>query len=155
MAAVGTRAEIDARTELVVALFGRSLLLAGVTSRLGREANLRVVVIDGPALTGALGDLAPNVLIVDLAVVPIEAAVALLRDHPDLLLVGLEADGARLIVLSGERAGSVGTDDLIALIECGLTGRIRTGNCIASSGGRSGPDQIRPARQPGAARRGV
>jgi hypothetical protein len=43
--------------------------------------------------------------------------VALLRDRPDLLLVGLEASGAHLLVLSGEQAGSFSTDDLMALVE--------------------------------------
>ena len=116
--------EAGARTELVVALYGRSLLLGGVARRLGRTANLRVVAIDGLSLANALGSLSPDVLIVDLAAVPIESAVASLRDRPDLLLVGLEADGARLLVLSGEQAGSLGSDDLVALIKRNRAGRV-------------------------------
>ena len=111
------RADTAIHHPLVVALYGRSLMLAGVGQRLARQANLRVVAVDGPTAGEALGSLAPDVLVVDLGTVPIEPALALLDDRPDLLLIGLEASGARLLVLSGEQAGSFGTDDLMALVE--------------------------------------
>jgi hypothetical protein len=94
-------------------------MLASVARRLVRQPDVRVVAINGPTLAGALGPLESDVLIVDLGTISIESALALLRDRPELLLVGLEASGARLLVLSGEQAGSVGTEDLIALIERG------------------------------------
>ena len=109
------------RGELVVALYGRSLMLEGVARRLARQANLRVVAIDGPSLASVAGRLASDVLIVDLEIVPVESALALLRVRSHLVLVGLEASGARLIVLSGEQARSVGTDDLVALLQRGPT----------------------------------
>jgi hypothetical protein len=110
-------AETITRSPLVVALYGRSLMLAGVGQRLARQANLRAVAVDGPTAGEALGSLAPDVLVVDLGTVLIESALALLDDRPDLLLIGLEASGARLLVLSGEQAGSFSTDDLMALVE--------------------------------------
>lgn len=110
-------AETDVRSQLVVALYGRSLMLAGLGRRLARQPHLHVVEIDGPTAADDLGALVPDVLVVDLEAVPIESALALLSDRPDLLLIGLEASGARLLVLSGEQAGSFGTDDLMALVE--------------------------------------
>lgn len=110
-------AETSVRGQLVVALHGRSLMLAGLGRRLARQPHLRVVAVDGPSVCDALGPLVPDVLIVDLGAVPIESALGLLHERPDLLLVGLEASGARLLVLSGEQARSVGADDLVALIE--------------------------------------
>ena len=110
-------AETATRSPLVVALYGRSLMLAGVGQRLARQANLSVIAVDGPTAGEALGPLAPDALIVALGTVSIESALALLDDRPDLLLIGLEASGARLLVLSGEQAGSFGTDDLVALVE--------------------------------------
>jgi hypothetical protein len=112
-------AETDVRSQLVVALYGRSLMLAGLGRRLARQPHLRVVAVDGPSVCDALGPLVPDVLMVDLGAASIESALAALRDRPDLLLVGLEAGGARLLVLSGEQASTVGTDDLVALIERG------------------------------------
>ncbi len=110
-------AETDVRSRLVVALYGRSLMLAGLGRRLARQPRLRIVEIDGPTAADALGPLVPDVLVLDLEAVPIESALALLRDRPDLLLVGLEASGARLLVLSGEQARAIGTEDLVALID--------------------------------------
>jgi hypothetical protein len=107
------------RTQLLVALYGRSLLLAGVARRLARHSHLDVVQIDGPTPADALGPLLPDALILDLGTVPIDAALALLRDRPELILVGLEAAGARLLVLSGDRARAISTRGLIALLEGG------------------------------------
>lgn len=117
----------DVRRQRVVALYGHSLMLAGVARRLARQAHLHVVLVDGLTAADALGPLVPDVLFVDLDTVPIESALALLSDRPDLLLVGLEASGARLLVLSGAQAGSFGTDDLVALMEHGTAvGRTTT-----------------------------
>jgi hypothetical protein len=103
-------------TQLLVALYGRSLMLTGVARRLAHRSHLEVVEIDGPTAADALGPLQPDALIVDLGCVPMGAALALLHDRPELLLVGLEGDGARLLVLSGDRARAVSTPDLVALI---------------------------------------
>jgi hypothetical protein len=104
-------------THLHVALYGRSLMLAGVARRLMRHTQLDVVQIEGPTAADALGSLLPDALVVDLANVPMDSALALLRDRPELLLVGLDATGAHLLVLSGDRARAVSTGDLVALIE--------------------------------------
>ncbi len=120
VAASASRAGGD--RQLVVAVYGRSLLAAGVAGRLAHRARLHVVAIDGPSPAEALGSLGADALVVDLASVPLESALGLLTGRPDLLLVGLEASGARLLVLSGERAGGVGIEDLGALIERGLPG---------------------------------
>jgi hypothetical protein len=109
------------RTQLLVALYGRSLMLTGVARLLARHAHLDVVQIDGRSAADALGSLLPDALIVDLGSVPIESALALLRDRPDLLLVGLEATGAHLLVLSGERSRAISTRDLVDLIEGGTS----------------------------------
>jgi hypothetical protein len=101
---------------LLVALYGSSLMLAGLARRLEREGGLEVVPVEGRTVGDALGTIRPDALIVDLNTVPIESAVALLHDRPDLFLVGLEASGARLLVLSGNHARAVRGDDLVALM---------------------------------------
>ena len=101
----------------VVALYGCSLILASVGKRLETNHRLRVVTLDGSAPESALGSLAPDVLLVDLDAIDVVSAVALLGDRPDMLLVGLEASGARLLVLSGRQARALTTDDLVLLIE--------------------------------------
>ncbi len=102
---------------LVVALYGRSLILASVGKRLEQDHRLRVVTLDPAAPEPALRGLGPDVLLVDLGTIDVASAVALLGDRPDMLLVGLEASGARLLVLSGRQASALTTRDLVGLIE--------------------------------------
>jgi hypothetical protein len=94
-------------------------MLTGVARRLARHSHLDVVQVDGPTPADALGSLNPDALLLDLGSVPIDSALALLRDRPELVLVGLEATGARLLVLSGDRARAISTRELVALIEGG------------------------------------
>lgn len=105
------------RAPLVVALYGRSLILETVGRRLERNHRLRVVALAEAAERSALAALAPDVLLVDLGGTTIPAALALLDEQPDMLLVGIEGSGARLIVLSGPRARAMTTRDLVRLIE--------------------------------------
>jgi hypothetical protein len=107
------------RTQLLVALYGRSLMLSGLARRLTRHSHLDVVQVDGPDPADALRSLRPDALILDLDSVPIDSALTLLHDRPELILVGLEAAGARLLVLSGDRARAISTRGLIALLEGG------------------------------------
>ncbi len=102
---------------LVVALYGRSLILASVGERLEANHHLRVVTVDDPVPRSALASLAPDVLLVDLDAIDVAAAVGLLADQPDALLVGLEGSGARLLVLSGRQARVLTTEDLVLLID--------------------------------------
>lgn len=101
----------------VVALYGRSLILASVGKRLEANDRLRVVTVDGSAPESALASLAPDVVLVDLATIDVSSAVALLGGRPHTLLVGLEASGARLLVLSGREARVLTSEDLVLLIE--------------------------------------
>lgn len=105
------------QASLVVALLGRSLILASVGKRLEANHRLHVVMVDGAAPEAALASLAPDVVLVDLDVIDIVSAVALADLHPDTLLVGLAASGARLLVLSGREARVLTTKDLELLIE--------------------------------------
>lgn len=102
---------------LVVALHGRSLMLASVGKRLEANHRLHVVTLEGSAPESALASLAPDVVLVDLDAIDVGSAVALLDDQPDMLLVGLEASGVRLLVLAGRQARLLSTEDLVLLIE--------------------------------------
>ncbi len=76
-----------------------------------------MVTLDGAALEGAVASLAPDVLLVDLDEIDVGSAAALVGDRPEMLLVGLEASGARLVVLAGRQARVMTTEDLVLLIE--------------------------------------
>lgn len=100
----------------VVALYGRSLILEGVGRRIEQKSGLRVVMLERPT-PAALALLDPDVLMVDLGAIDIPSALALTEDRPQMLLVGLEASGARLLILSAPQARAMTTDDLVGFIE--------------------------------------
>lgn len=83
----------------------------------GRE-GVRILTLEtGPDLETAIDAIAASVLIVDLHEVDIAAALPVLDARPELLLVGLDPSGARLLVLSGRDASSMTSDGLLRLIE--------------------------------------
>ena len=104
-----------------VVLYGDSLVLAGVGESLRRYPRLEVVVADASRglIESDLHTLRPGAVIIDLGLVSRELAFDLLHDHPDLLLIGLDPGGDRLIVLSGQQARALTTDDLVRLIDRG------------------------------------
>jgi hypothetical protein len=105
------------RTPLMVALYGRSLILAGVGERLAKDHHCRVVTLEDGAPESALASLAPDVLFVDLDTIDPASAVGLLGGQANMVLIGLEASGARLLVLSGREARAMATEDLVRMIE--------------------------------------
>ncbi len=100
----------------VVALYGRSLILASVGAHLERRTGIHVVTVEEDGLETALKTLAPDVLMVDLHSIDVASALPVLDAHPELLLVGLEPSGARLVVLSGRHARTMTTEELMGLI---------------------------------------
>lgn len=105
------------RTQPTVALYGRSLILASVGERLAKGHHFHVVTLDDGAPEGALASLAPDVLFVDLDTIDPASAVGLIGDRANMVLIGLEASGARLLVLSGREARAMATEELVRMIE--------------------------------------
>jgi len=102
-----------------VVLYGNSLVLAGVGASLKAYPGLEVISLDIPpaAMPQELGALCPTVVIFDLGSIPPEFPFSLLRQQPDLVLIGLDAAGDRLLLLSGQQARALTTDDLVKVIE--------------------------------------
>lgn len=109
-------------TERRIVLYGDTVVLAGVGRALSARPELRVISLD-PSQATALADLdslRPCTVILDLTIVECESALALVRGRPDLLLIGLEPGGDKLLVLSGEQARGLTMEDLVRLIETGV-----------------------------------
>jgi hypothetical protein len=111
------RAAVD--PSLTVAIGGDSLVLAAVRESLEQAGRFRVIRVDANAADAgeALAAGGARALIVDLDVLPVTVALALLRACPDMALVGLDPAGRVLLALSGQRVRSLRTDDLVHLIE--------------------------------------
>jgi len=107
-----------------VVLYGDSVVLAGVGQSLQRYPALQVLSLDAPSLDAPreLAALQPAAVILDLSVVSTSSAISLLDDCPELLLIGLEPEGERLVVLSRVWPRALATEDLVRLIETGALG---------------------------------
>jgi hypothetical protein len=111
---------VDAKRRVV--LYGDTVVLAGGGAALSSRADLRVTSLDPsrPTATRDLDSLRPCAVILDLTVVTLESALALTRGRPDVVLIGLEPGGDRLVVLAGDQARAMTTEDLARLVETGV-----------------------------------
>ena len=102
-----------------VVFCGDSVVLASVRASLEKCPRLQVVSVPASPATTAkeLDVLSPAVVLLDLSMVTMEFAFALLREWPDLLLIGLDSGGDKLLVLSGRQARTLTTEDLIKLTD--------------------------------------
>jgi len=101
-----------------VAVCGSSLTMAGLAASLQANQDLDVVRI--PAITAALaqgpGEQAPTVIAFDLAEVTGNLAIALLRERPGLMLIGVDLDSDKLLLLSGHAEQVLSVADLVKVI---------------------------------------
>jgi hypothetical protein len=125
-------------SERRVVLYGDTVVLAGVGKALSLLPRLRVVPLDParPTAQQELDSLRPCALILDLTVVSAESALSLARGRPDLLLIGLEPGGERLLVLSAEQARGLTTEGLARLIETGVPLAGKASGRVGRSRGR-------------------
>ena len=104
-----------------VVLYGNSLIVSGVGASLEGRPGLQLVQVDArDASAEALGDLAPDVVVFDLATARPDV-VALWRRHPHVLPIGVDLLTHRAVVFSSESERVLTTDDLLRVIE-GRTG---------------------------------
>lgn len=100
-----------------VAICGSSLTMAGLAISL--KTNLDVDVVRIPTITAALAqnpDEQATVIAFDLGELSGDLAVRLLRGRPGLLLIGVDPDSDRLLVLSGQAEQVFSAADLVRII---------------------------------------
>ena len=99
-------------------LYGDSLLLAGIGVQLRSHAGLEVITVE--AGTKSLLDLVrafkPAALLFDFALTPPDFAVPLLREYPDLLLIGVDPSRDEFFVLTSRAIAALSVGDLISVI---------------------------------------
>jgi hypothetical protein len=102
-----------------VVLYGNSLVLASVGASLKAYPGIELVCLDAcpPAEMQQLWALRPAVVILDLGAVPPDLPFSLLGEQPDLVLIGVDAAGDKLLVLSGQQAHSLTTETLVHVIK--------------------------------------
>lgn len=101
-----------------VIVCGSSLYMASLAAGLRANPGLHVTRIPAilPGIPDALREARAEVIAFDLAELPVDLPVTLLRKHPHLLLLGMDPTSQDLLVLSGHHAPVLSVADLVAII---------------------------------------
>jgi hypothetical protein len=120
-----------------VVLYGNSLAVSSIGASLQGRAGLQVLPLDAalPDAAGQLSALQPDILIFDLAATLPNDALRLYKARPALLLIGVDLATRSAVVLSGQPARALTTDDLVQVIEShSRMGETRTGGDAETRG---------------------
>jgi hypothetical protein len=100
-----------------IVLYGKSVILGSVGASLRDVPGLDIIPLALPLRDAKdLGALAPNVIIFDLDAAHPEAALSLLRQRPELSLIGVDPAGDKLIVVTAREIRAVAVADLLKVI---------------------------------------
>ena len=104
------------RTRVIIC--GKSLHMAGLAASLKAEAGLEVVPIHPDSFTARqhLNELHPKVIVFDLLDPALDLDIALLRERPGLLLIGVDPSSGELLLLSSRCTRALSVADLLRVI---------------------------------------
>ncbi len=93
--------------------------MSSIGASLQERTDLRVLSITATQATALqqLSELHADIVIFDLATIQPEFAIELWKAQPCLLLIGIDLTAHQALVLSGQSAPALTTDDLIQVIE--------------------------------------
>lgn len=104
-----------------VALYGSNLVMSIIGASLQEKPEFQVQQIQGllPDIFDKLEAPPPDVILFDLAAGQPHFAIPLLRNHPRIMLIGVDLRSNKMLVLSGEQSRLLSADDLVHMIEAG------------------------------------
>ena len=102
-----------------VILYGNSLFLAGIRAELVGRADFELLTVaaDDPDAVGLIREVGPTAVVFDLAAAQPDFTVALLRDRPELILIGVDPSSDKVLVLSGRQEQPASAADLLGVIQ--------------------------------------
>lgn len=116
------------KSDTLLLFYGDSIFLAGVKAELatavinGRSLYIITLSTETPDPLECIHDCRPQVILFDLsAPTQPDFVIPLLRQQPDLLLIGLDPSRDDLLVLSSQSQQAAQIDDLITLIRHQIT----------------------------------
>ena len=106
-----------------VALYGNNLVMSTIGASLQEKPEFQVQQIQGlfPDFIDKLEAPPPDVILFDLAAAQPHFAVPLLRNHPTIMLIGVDLKGNTMLVLFGEQSRLLTADDLVQVIDGGIS----------------------------------
>ncbi len=101
-----------------VAVCGSSLHMVALAASLRANPNVEVSCCGtgAEALARDLDALAPAMVAFDLDDLPGELAIALLRDRPELLLIGIDPSSEKILLLSGRQEEPLSAAELVQML---------------------------------------
>jgi hypothetical protein len=101
-----------------VAVYGRSLSMAGIAASLRAAPALEVITLDPDVLTALqqINEFIATVIVFDRDAVPSDLVISLLREQPGLQLIGVDPSSNQLLVLSSHPAQALSVAELIEVI---------------------------------------
>ncbi len=102
-----------------VAVYGSNLVMSIIGASLQEKPEFQVQLIQGllPDILDKLEAPTPDVILFDLAAAEPHFAVPLLRNHPTIMLIGVDVKSNTMLVLFGEQSRLLTADDLVQVIE--------------------------------------
>jgi len=102
-----------------ILLFGQSMLLSLLANSLEQSPNLRVIHETSWSEAAArVVDCKPDVLIYDLDSSPSESAILpVLYENPHLLLIGLDVETNRAVLIAGQETSSLTLERVKEIVE--------------------------------------
>ena len=101
-----------------VAVYGSSLNMAGIAASLIADPTLEVLCVspDAPTVWGSLDENDLSAIVFDLTDPSLKLDVAVLRDRPGLLLIGVDPSKDEILVLSSRPEQVLSVADLVKVI---------------------------------------
>jgi hypothetical protein len=101
-----------------VVLYGSSLFVAGIEAGLRASRNLEILHVDAGTAQPLeeIRQLAPDAVAFDADRVTSDLLLPLLKECPGPVLVGLDLDSNRVLVLSGRQSHILSMDQLVRVI---------------------------------------
>ncbi len=101
-----------------VILYGESLILGSLAASLRGRPDLEIIPLAAASLPQAqeLDALAPDAILFDLEAAQPEAALQLLKTHPQLLLIGIDPASEEMLIFSGRQERAVAVADVLRVI---------------------------------------
>ena len=101
-----------------VAVYGKSLTMAGIVASLKADTTLEVLCVnlDSPNARQSLDENDLAAIVFDLSDPLLRLDVTLLRDRPGLLLIGVDTSHDEMLILSSHPAQALSMADLVSVI---------------------------------------
>lgn len=102
-----------------VGIYGSQLAMSIIGASLQEKPEFDVQRIDGllPNIIDETDAAPPDVILFDLTAAQNHFAISLIRNHPTVMLIGVDLAGKKMLVLSGEEFDLLTVEDLVQAIQ--------------------------------------